>query len=75
VLVAHQPLPDRLQLGLGVGLLQLQVGDRGVRRDQIGGERGPDSAYPGQLRMLGERLPAVLQLGQRRVEQLEIQQP
>ncbi|GAB3923754.1 hypothetical protein GCM10011575_01950 [Microlunatus endophyticus] len=74
-LVAHPPLAYRLQVRLGLGLGQFQVRDPGFGRDQI---RISGTALGGQFRqlgMLGKIRPAMLQLGDRGVDGLQVEQP
>jgi hypothetical protein len=75
LLVADQALADRLEIGLRLRLVVLQIGDPGVRRDQVGGERRPLGLEPGELGVLGQRAAAVLQLRDRAVDGLQVQQP
>jgi len=74
VLVPVQPVLDRLELALGPGLVTLEVGDGGVGPDQIGGEPAPLAPQAGDLGVLGQRAAAVLQLGERGVDRLQIEQ-
>jgi len=74
-LVADPALAYRLQIGLGLGLGQFEVGDPGLGRDQIRLGGAALGGQPGQLGELGKIRPAVLQLGDRGVDGLQIEQP
>lgn len=75
LLIALPALPDRLQIGLGLLLGQLQVRDPGLGLDQRLGRRIALLLQPRQLGMLGQVGPPVPQLGDRRVDGLQVQQP
>ena len=73
-LVADQPLTYRLEVALRPGLVLLEVADPGVGLDEVGRERGPLGLQSRQLGMLGQRATSVLQLCDRAVDGLQVQQ-
>jgi hypothetical protein len=74
-LIPHEALPDRLEIGLGLGLVRLEIEHPGVGGNELGGECRPLGLQPGELGVLGQRPPTMFQLGDRAVDGLQIQQP
>jgi len=74
LLVTDEPLAYRLQIRLGFCLIVLQIEDPGVGGDQFGGELGPLGLVAGQVGVLGQGATAMLELGDRAVDGLQIQQ-
>ena len=74
MLVAVQPVPDRLQLVLGAVLLALQVRDRRVGTDEVGGQPAAGVLEPGDLGVLGQGAATVRQLGEGGVDALQVEQ-
>jgi hypothetical protein len=75
LLIAGTALPDRLEVGIGLALGNVQIGDPGLGSDQIGCRSGSLGLELCQLRVLGKVGPAVPQLGDRGIDALQIQQP
>jgi hypothetical protein len=73
-LIATQTFPDGLEFGFGSVLLGLQVADSRLGGNEIGRGCGHGSVECVDLGMLRQGLSAVLELGNRGVDGLQVEQ-